>query len=70
MEARPKLIQLLAILLTVGLLSACVPVNASTSASDAPGAESRPTLGKAQANGVALAYESFGPTDRETVLLR
>ena len=33
----------------------------------APGVESQ--AGQVQANGITIAYESFGPTDRETILL-
>ena len=69
MKAIRNLIQLVAPVLTVSLLSACVPVTASTSATETTAQGPTPTTGQAQANGLTLAYESFGPTDGATVLL-
>ena len=73
---------LLLALVLAGALSGCTPVAsvspsaapsplstpapATTPAADSPSA---PTAGEVEANGITLAYESFGPTDGETILL-
>src|SRR6516165_6537975 len=52
------------ILLAVPLFAMVVHANSASLAADVPKRE-----GKVTANGVTIAYEDFGPVDREAVLL-
>lgn len=61
----------LAALIVMGLLYGCAPVTSDQAPSplaSAPSAELTPDAGQVQVNGVTIAYESFGPDDRETIL--
>lgn len=66
---RHRLIHLLVILLILGVLSSCITITVAEPAAQAASEQLTPTAGKVQANGITIAYESFGPTDRETILL-
>ncbi len=55
----------------LALLLGCVPLspNATIPPSPTPAATTSAAAGEVEANGIILAYESFGPTDGETMLL-
>lgn len=59
-------------LVVMGLLYGCVPVTSDQPPSPLAGdsaAELVPDAGQVQANGITIAYESFGPAGREVILL-
>jgi pimeloyl-ACP methyl ester carboxylesterase len=61
----------LVILVAFFLMTGCAPIQADAALSPLavePDAMT-PTAGEVQANGITLAYESYGPTDAETILL-
>ena len=69
MRALRQLIHLWVTLLILGALSGCIPVTTDASTTGPAAEPLIPTAGQVHANGMTIAYESFGPTDRETVLL-
>jgi pimeloyl-ACP methyl ester carboxylesterase len=50
-------------------LSCCMPATTNISIASSASGQLTITAGQVQANGITIAYESFGATDRETVLL-
>jgi hypothetical protein len=66
----------LTIVIMLSGLAGCITVTASQSTPSAPSEPPTPTAeqqaataGQVEANGITIAYESFGPTDGETILL-
>jgi pimeloyl-ACP methyl ester carboxylesterase len=59
----------LAALLLLTVLSGCITVAADSPTSEPASESLTPTAGQVQANGITIAYESFGPEDGETILL-
>ncbi len=59
----------LTLLVILTALMGCTPVTIDPSTVAPTSEQPTPTTGQVEANGITIAYESFGETDRETILL-